>query len=352
MNKKPQSTTLKVSLRTIVLAVGLVIVLGGIGGIIASQLFTPALPPLTQDGEKQFVTTVQEVTVSPNTQSAALVERLQRSVVQLVQIQGGELQPYGTGAVVTNDGLVISTVEQPAVQLHALDSSGRVLPINTVGTDEVYGLTYYKLSEGAVPPFELASQNAPVSSQLLALSLSQTSVSTRAQFWQLIEYITPETARPEGIMRLGIFDRPLPSSYESAILIDESGKLTGLVLDPGNSRALAVDAVRSSITRIAANKREVNPYEAWGVSLQYSFRFDSEKQERVFTATISDIDPGSPAAIAGLRRGDRIMTIASNDVTWNTDVTSLLETTNALPLTVQRGVATEEVILNPSADTN
>src|SRR5690606_3785247 len=149
--------------------------------------------------------------------------------------------------------------------------------------------------------------------------------SPRVQSWQLVEYATPESTLADGIMRVGIFDRPLSSSYESAILIDESGKLAGLVLDPSNSRGVAIDAIRSSITRIAANRREANPFADWGISLRYDFTFDTERQERIFTATVDNVVAGSPAAIAGLRRADRVVAISSNDITWNTDITSLLE---------------------------
>lgn len=352
MTKKVESTTLKITLRTILIAIALVIVIGGIGGIAAMQLFTPTLPPLTSDGKQQFITTVQEVTVSPNTQSASLVEKLQRSVVLLVNAEGSEITPLGTGAVITNDGLIVSTLRPPNGGVRAMDSSGRILPINTVGTDELYDLTYYQLNEGVVPPFELASQNAPVSSELLALSISPSSISARAQSWQLVEYATPEASLPDGIMRVGIFDRPLSSSFEGAILINEEGKLTGLVSDPGNSRGLAVDAVRSSITRIAANKREENPFEKWGVSMQYGFVFNTEKQEHVFAVTVRDVVPGSPAAIAGIRRGDTLTNIQSNELTWNTDITSLLEASDTLSLTVQRGANTEEVTLNTPAPTD
>lgn len=335
------------SLRTLIIVAALVVLLGGAGGVIGSRLATPTLPPLTGD-KQQFVTTVQEVSISPSTQSSALTERLKRSVVLLVDADT-PTRAVGSGVVITNDGLIVTSSSIPASAIDALDSDGNIIQTSTVGTDVLYGLTYLRLDEGVIPPFELSNDNPAVATQLLALSLSTEAVSAQAQVRQLTEYITPDPSVPDGIMRHGVLDQALAQSFIGAALVNDEGKLSGLVSNTTEGHVLVVDAIRSSLARITAGQREANVFEDWGMRLSYEFVFNTEQTKRSFAVIVTDVLPTSPAATAGIRRGDRITKVQNTDVSWQTDLASLFSSTAGISVTITRGQLTETITLNPAS---
>ncbi|MDP3789054.1 MAG: hypothetical protein Q8R48_01475, partial [Candidatus Omnitrophota bacterium] len=74
----------------------LILVVGALGGIGGTMLLSRPLPPLNPDRE-QLITTVEEVTISPNMAASTLVERYERSVMLIVDGVGSS----AIGTVVT-----------------------------------------------------------------------------------------------------------------------------------------------------------------------------------------------------------------------------------------------------------
>ena len=79
---------LRISFGWLILGVMVIIFLGMLGGVIASQLWIVRQPPLIPE-QHQLVSTVQEVTISPNQAAASIVDKTHRSVVALASAPQG-----------------------------------------------------------------------------------------------------------------------------------------------------------------------------------------------------------------------------------------------------------------------
>src|SRR5687767_7683366 len=131
---RPAEQVVRLSIRWIALALAATVVLGMTGGLLADQLFRPSLPPLTPEGDQLF-TTVQEVTISPNTATAEMIERVNRSVLLIARGTDASTAPTATGVVVTNDGVIVTASDLAAGTHNAFDQEGRIIPVETMGRD-------------------------------------------------------------------------------------------------------------------------------------------------------------------------------------------------------------------------
>ena len=345
--KKPPQTVIRITLRWVVLATLFIAVIGAIGGIIGSSFISPPLPPLSE-GQDRLVTTVQEVTISPSTATASLVERYDRSVMALTTDSAtGESLVQGIGVVLTNDGLLVSPQNISGDAIVAFDGAGRKAPVSKVGTDAVYGLSYYRLSNAVVPPFEMASADPTIGTTLVGISRSRQSLTSQAVSWQVHEYSLPGGSAPVGWQRLLQVVSPVADVAPGTPLIDDEGRLSAILLSGANGVALSVSDVRASLDRVTTNQRELDPLNIWGLALDYQFRFTADRSRREFAAVITAVTPESPAATAGLRSGDIIQKIDDTVVTWNTNVMGQLKELRPHTLTALRGTQTVSVTLNP-----
>ena len=123
-NTSPERTV-RLSFGWVVIAVIGILILGVIGGVLGQQILNPALPPLTQSSDDQVVTTVQQVTISPNTAIVDMIDRAHRSVMLLGSVNGERRNIAGSATVITNDGLLATTLATPSGELVAFDADGR-----------------------------------------------------------------------------------------------------------------------------------------------------------------------------------------------------------------------------------
>jgi S1-C subfamily serine protease len=344
MPTQPPPQTIRLSLRWLTFFVLIVFALGMAGGLVGARLLRP-LPPLTADRE-QLITTVQEVTISPNKSRANLIEENQRSVVVLLEAQQTDNQQAATvGTMLSNDGLLVSTRDIPGSQLAAFDSNGAAIPINRVGTDELYGLTYYRIQDSIIPPFQLAADNPAVGDTLIALARSLTTFQPRASDWQVQEYGVPtqttSPARQQVVLLTSTAERTLAGSP----LLDEEGRIVAIIDDPAAGTAIPINELRLSLNRVTTNQRESNPFEFWGLQLAYQFRFNESQTQRGFAAIVTGIAGGSPAAIAGLRIGDNIKQINGNNVAWTASIVEQLSNQAEVNLVITRQEQTSSLIL-------
>lgn len=164
----PPPEVIRLSLRWVMAALILIVIIGAIGGIIGTSFVRPPRPALTQD-EVPLIANVQEITISPSKAAAALVSDSERAVLLLVEGAAAASRPAAVGLVVTNDGLVVSTTNLSASTLFAFDATGARLPLSKVGADALYGLNYYRLNSAVIPPFGMSGQDPAVGTSLLAL---------------------------------------------------------------------------------------------------------------------------------------------------------------------------------------
>lgn len=340
-------TTIRLSLRGVVLVVVFIVALGILGGFIGTQLAGPPLAPLTSEREK-LVTTVQQVTISPSKQAADIVQRNERAVVLIATSEGTRLQPIGTGLVLTNDGLVVSALNTSSLNLVAFNIAGQRLPLSRIGEDPAYGLIYYQISNSVAPPFEIGNEDPAVGSQLLALSASAQTNSPQAAAIELYRYILPPPSAPFGWQRVGQAARQVSAELAGSALLTDDGKLAGILLAGEANTFLPVSHLRDSLERMTTGQREQNLYERWGFTVSYEFRVVGEDSQRTFAATVSSVSAQSPAAIAELRAGDVIQFINDQEITWVTPVIKAIDTPSPLRLQIQRAGQMRQMTLNPS----
>jgi hypothetical protein len=184
---KTSEGVVRVSFSWLLLGGLIIVVLGALGGLLSAQLL-PSRPPLADPAGGQLLSSVQEVTISPSTAAAELVEGGQRSVVLITSAAspaaGGE---SAAGAAVTNDGLVVTADSLPEGNLAVFDYLGTRMSAEYVGRDALFGLTYLRITDGVLLPFDLRGETAPVGYELLALGRSSTTLAPKLAAFRVLE---------------------------------------------------------------------------------------------------------------------------------------------------------------------
>lgn len=318
--KKEQ--TIRLSVTTLAVMLGGVVLFGVAGGVVA-QFFFPTATPLTDTAEP-VLTTVQQVTISPSNAAVKVVEQVQRSVLLL----GDDI-----GFVLTSDGLVVSPVELKASTPVATDERGLQLPLETVGRDSVYGLSYYRLQNSVLPPLDIRRDDPGVAAQLLAVGRSVASFQPRVSIYALQEYVLPPDGSARGWHRLQhgtpLGSRVLPGTP----LLDEEGKVSGVLLDATQGLALPVAQLHESLNRVVANKREQDPFEEVGIAARPVFERFSPERPVALGLQLVAVRPQSSASTAGLKAGDIMLGLNQTTFTWDTNPAAALRVI-AHPFTV------------------
>lgn len=333
--KQQSERIIRLSFSWVVLSLVIVLLFGALGGVIAQQVWQPKLPPLTSD-TGQLITTVQEVTISPNTAAVQLVENSHRSVVLLGQAVGGEKSVVATALVVTNDGLLVTSTDVPSGQMVVHNHEGSSIAIDFVGRDELFGLTYFRIPSGVFVPLELQAAEVPVASRLLVLSRSAQTLQPLAHPFDVSEHIVPNAPLPKGIQRLLKGTPVLDSVMAGSPLLDDEGKVVALLINGPQGLALPASYLRESSDRIINNQRERDPMDEAGLTLTYSFADTGEPPQRQFVVQVQAVRFGSPAAIAGVSPGDIIIKAGDDIIDWNTSIVERLSQPLPLSLTVRR----------------
>lgn len=330
MTTVPPSTTdsvIRLSVGWIITAVLIIVLCGFAGGFLAQQFFRAPLPPLTNETDR-LITTVQEVTISPNTSTADNVSRANRSVFLLSR--SAATAPVASGFVVTNDGVIVSTVDITGPSPIAFDQEGRSLALARIGRDELYGLTYYRLPNNVVVPLDVRQSDPPVGYELLALSRNDATYLPRTMTFRVGEYQLP-TNLALGVVRVMRGDITTSESMQGSALIDDEGKVAG-ILQSGTGIAYPVSHIQASLNRFTSNQREVDTFATVGLTIANTFQVIAPEQTVAFHPQVLAVTPTSPADIAGIQRGDIITAINDEPITWERPFAAQLAV--ALPFTV------------------
>ncbi|MEX1997558.1 MAG: PDZ domain-containing protein [Candidatus Andersenbacteria bacterium] len=321
-----------------------ILLTGLLGGVVAQQAFQNSLPPLTNNPD-QLVTTVQEVTISPNTSVAALLERTNRSVLLLAQGTEENTNIIATGLVLTNDGVVVTTNDMAVTT--AFDYEGRSLPLQHLGNDILFGLTYYRIPDNVVVPLDIAQQDPVVGQELLVLTRQTTTFLPRIKTFRINEYSLPAPGLPVAVQRVMVSTASPDDTTSGSPLLNDEGRVAGVLLDASQGLALPMSHLQASMGRLTSGQRELDPFANLGLSLTYSFKTLSLGQPVQFVATVSAVVPGSPAARAGVERGDTLTHIDGQQLDWQRIVASDFTKSLPLPVTIRRGAAETVIVLQP-----
>jgi S1-C subfamily serine protease len=337
----PSSQPIRLSVRWLFVAALLMFGLGIVGGIVGQHLVGPAISIPTEK-EDRLISTIQQVTVSPNKNRAQVLEAAKRSVVLLRQTQGNSSSFVGTGLVVTNDGLIATTAALGKGEISVVDEQGKNTVVAVVGTDPLYGITYLKLPSGVAVPIELSLATDVVGTDVVGVTRNPITLLIQTYLSHSATYQLPrERDSALGYQRLLKSSTSEDEVLSGAALLDEEGKLAGLVIDPEAGVSVTATDIKASLDRIVAGKREVNPFEAVGMGVTYRFvdiptvtalPGDSEENTHTFVAVVTAVRPRSAAAEAGLKVGDMVTAVADIPLSWHMSLAQQLE--KPLPLTL------------------
>ncbi len=342
--KKAAARVVRVSLAWMLAGTITVVVLGMVGGALTAQLWWPRTIPVTEEGGR-LVSTVQEVTISPNIAATKILEMSERSVVMI----GREDAPGGaalaTGFVVTNDGIIVTARELPTDQLIAYDYQGKMAALERIGSDELFGLTYLRAREAVLIPIDMRAESVLVAYELMAVSRSWPTLLPRAEFYRVSETILPPELMPAGIQQVFKGAQLAETELAGSPLIDEEGQVAGILINPLAGLALPVNQLKESLDRVIGGQREKNRFEELGIELHYVLIATGDTAGRQFRAEVRAVMPDAVAAAANLKRGDIIVRIDDTPLEWGRSVLAALSHDLPLTLTVKRADKQEIITL-------
>jgi putative serine protease PepD len=303
--------------------------LGLLGGLLAQYLIPSRIIQPPNDG--QIITTTQQVTISPNKTASEIVRQADASVMLLIDAK--QQTPLAMALVLSSDGLLATTVPLSNTPVNAITNTGRRFEVTGVGLDEMFGVYFLRLA-GDATPLDLDASDASPGHSLLALGRDEVTATVRAYDAKLAGYTTPIGSDNPGIQRNILVDSNIILPLGTP-LINEEGKVVGIISSSDNI-ALPASHLLESFNRIAKNRREDNLLRTIGISLNYDFSQSTPQDPATFIAQVSSVRSLSPAAIAGIRRGDIITKINSEDVTWQRSILGQLSNNKSITMTVDR----------------
>jgi S1-C subfamily serine protease len=258
------------------------------------------------------------------------------------------VQRRGTGAVV-RDGYVLTigylVIEAESIQVS--DASGRTVPATLAGYDHASGFGLLKLVGSlAAKPLPLGDSAA------LAEREPAMAVTAAARETPSLVYVVSRRAFSgswEYLLDSAIYTYPPVMDWSGAPLISSKGELLGIgslivpdaggagTQSPGNM-FVPVDLLKPILDDLVAKGRRTGPARPWlGVNTD-------EVRGRLFVGRVS---PDSPAARAGLKSGDIVLAVGSDEVTTLADFYRKLWGRGAagieVPLKVLQGMRINDV---------
>ena len=222
----------------------------------------------------------------------------------------------GTGVVIGRDGLIVTIgyliLESDSILVLAPD--GRVFPAVAIGFDHATGFGLLRAS-AAVAARPLAfgdSGSVEEFEQVMAVThaaaggLSAAYVVSRQRFTGYWEYMIEDA----------LFTAPPRFDHSGAALLDREGRLIGIgslwvgdalntgVAFPGNM-FVPIDLLKPVLDELVTHGRRQEPARSWlGI-------YTEEVENHV---VVTRVLPGTPAADAGMRRGDVILGVAGQSI--------------------------------------
>lgn len=339
MEVTPQADkTIRISFSWVMLGIVIVIALGFLGSVLAQQVL-PVNSTTAPDGANpnRFLTTIQEVTISPNQSAAAIVEKWQRSVFLLAATGANPATSSAiTGFLITNDGVIVTAGTLAGSSVVAYDSQGSAIPVDFIGTDSLFNLSYYRLTTGVFSPLDFSQTDPALAYQLVAMSRSGTTFQPQVGSFWLRSYEVPADTLPRGLTRVMQSNESLPSAYRGAPLFTDAGQVAALLLEPTAGTAVPITELNESIKRLTQGQRELDPFTRLGIATHYAYVRPQPGHAVQFAVVVTQVSAASSAHTAGLKVGDSIVGINKNDLSWETPVAALLSSSAAVEFRVLR----------------
>jgi serine protease Do len=281
---------------------------------------------------------------------ADLVGRAAPSVVGIEHRRG-----QGSGVVLAQDGFVLTNAHVASRGLLRIRLSGaRVVRGELVGTDERTDLAVLRADAVDLPSLSLSERRLRVGELVLAIGNPlgfERSVSVG-----VVSALHRNLGAPQGTVLEGLVqtDAAVNPGNSGGPLVDARGAVVGIttaMLPWASGIGFAVPAhtagwVASTLIREGEVSRPFLGVAARGEDLEPALAREAGRERAV---RILDVVAGSPAAAAGLRKGDLVVSAAGSPVETLDDVVRamVLGHPQEIAVEVLRGGARERLAIRP-----
>ena len=314
------------------LPVILMCLLSGVAGGIVVRATTPdarlATVPASTTGPT--ASSAPSSTVATGSNTVAAVAQAAKPSVVTIQLRGGT----GSGVITTADGQIITNahVVEGVSTVTVRLADGTELQGRVLGTDPDVDVAVVKIDRSGLPVAQLGSALTLHSGDQVVAVGNPLGLegSVSAGVVSALGRSVPEEA---GGLRAAIqTDAAINPGNSGGALLDMSGKVVGITAAKAGRAdnigfAIPIDVAAAIARDIASGTRPSHPY--LGVSGSEVDAGTATALGSTPGAKLEDVSPGTPAAAAGLKRGDVIVTFDGTAVGSLFDLQVLLATHHA-----------------------
>jgi S1-C subfamily serine protease len=287
---------------------------------------------------------------------AGVAERLTPKVASL-RVPHGSGEGLGSGVVFTGDGFLLTNahVVGRASAGTASFSDGTSVPFRVVGADPLSDLAVLRANGPTPEPAELGEADQLVVGQLVVAVGNPLGLAGSVTAGVVSALGRSLPARGRVIEDVIQTDAALNPGNSGGALADASAKVVGIntaVAGVGLGLAVPVnDTTRRIISALMRDGRVRRAYLGLAMTPGPVPAAWRERLGRKTGLLVAEVVAGGPAARAGLRKGDLLLTVASKPVAVAQDLQRLMFSDaigRPLSITVMRNGALVDVIAEPS----
>lgn len=355
-----------VSLPTLFLALFIALLSGATAAVMLQALFPSMIidrgvtTTRQTQGPKKGAAQIARSTIGAiqETQKALLALYVRNTATDRSAVLYGSDEQVGTGILLAEDGWAVTTssVLDSSDQIVAVTSDRKALAVTAVIRDPATDLAFFRLdgarfsvagfsSEELLPAMPLAA----VAGTTSTLDVRATAV-TLAETHGLMGSVLHSSDTPTHILRI---DAQLPAAYLGGPLVDEAGKIVGIVRtsSDGVTQAWPAKAVTSILAPFLRDRKihrsvlgvtYVDVASVAGVDEKKRF---GKSTGALITAppNVAAVAPRSPADKAGLKPGDLVIRVGGKDL-------DAMNGLNDRLMDIQPGTTVDLVYIRDGAD--
>lgn len=332
---KNENTIIKLSLFSLIIVFVMLATIAGIGGYAGVRLATKrTAPAVSSTNSNTMIPVTQQITVSPGKLATDLVSANAKSIFVLAHTSTKGIQPFGIGVAITNDGIIMSTENGGTEPVVAIGDDALPSNLSLIGQDAMTGLTFFKISNKIVTPTEVTQVIPKVGANLLALYRSKATMLTGSGTTTLAEILPPLSTNSSSLQQLGIIQFTGKQLLPGTAILDESGKLFGILQDPETMAVVLAQNIQDAVTRLSANTLTENTFTNLGITITWKLQANPQSAMLV-RAIVTKVAPKTPADTAGLKEGDVITAINGSTVSWDSNIARLISS-NSTQMAITR----------------
>lgn len=238
------------------------------------------------------------------------------------------------GIIVTNNHVVLAGGTEPAPNLVVAFSTGMERPATVVGRDPLSDLAVLRVDETDLPAAEFLDDFDQVEVGQYAVALGSPLGLEASVTFGIVSAVQREipVAGSLGATDLVQTDAPISPGNSGGALCDADARVIGINVAAASATtgaqsigfAIPSDVVIDVVQQITATGQVVYGYlgiQSIPITPDVEQQFNLDRSEGVL---VGGVEPGSPAATAGLQQGDVIIGIAEQDVDSPADLYSVL----------------------------